>query len=72
MKMATETVADSWNHAAKELPDGWSIVATVERHAGTIELIDPSGLEVDCGPDSDETFDECVRRFVSQANGEEE
>lgn len=39
------TTHDAIEQAAKDLPDGWEIVIAVERHAGTVTLIDPEGDE---------------------------
>lgn len=41
------TLYASVEEAAGALPDGWEIRVRVERGAGTVELFDPDGVEID-------------------------
>lgn len=40
-------IGEAIQRAAKDLPEGWQIVATIERGAGTVKLLDRAGDDVE-------------------------
>jgi len=67
------TLCEAVERAAFELPFRWSIVLEVEQGAGCLELLDPSGTNIDGGPDApDESLADCVLRLIARARVESE
>lgn len=63
------TLEEAIEKAARELPEDWILVISVERDSGWVTLENDEGDEVGNGPvDCDESYADCVLRLLEEAN----
>lgn len=66
-----EAVGAAINAAARDLPEGWSIIVQVERHSGWAELYNPDGAKIpsECSTDCD--LHDSIHHLIWKAQGKE-
>lgn len=62
-----EVIGAALNDAARDLPEGWQIHVTIERHAGWARLYNSEGIRVDDFDDGDLDLPESIRRGIEIA-----